>query len=405
MGSARGYDVVVLGGGPAALTVAAATARKGLGVLLAARSWATPWSKTFGSFALANQGAPWTELASQQNPIFLLGSGPAQHLGATYLRFDTARLQAALVEEARAQGVDFLPENFVACRAGVHNYQVEFERTTLSAQFLLDATGVSALQAEEAIGYQTAYGIWIESPPPALSSGEMRMMDFSLIESGIPTFAYVLRESNGLTFVQETQLCSKKPVPWPVLKNNLRARLRHLGWKESPHHGEEFCLIPLGIRRPSLRNQVIPFGAKAGFVQPATGYQLHHAIRKSEAVAGELASARADRESRVEELRERTLRSIWTTQERATFSLYEVGAEILMEMDSRQLAGFLSMFFESNSRLTLGFLEGNQSLSEASQTLFQVFSHAPLRMRRKLLSRGGSLGTQSLLAALFRGEM
>src|SRR5690606_31912220 len=89
----------------------------------------------------------------------------------------------------------------------------------------------------------------------------------------------------GTLFVQETVLVSEESVAMPRLQARLRHRLTSMGIEATRTLGIERCLIRMGGTLPSPGSSMLPFGASAGLVHPATGYQIATAFTLGPALA------------------------------------------------------------------------------------------------------------------------
>lgn len=400
-------DVLVLGAGPAGLALARATAEHGLRTQVIAPEPTRTWNRSFGAWEASLPQGKYDELLLTRcsSPrVYTRGDTPLC-LAANYVRFGTERLQTHLLEQSRTAGVELLDD---AVRELEHEPTLSHAWTQtgrkLSARVIVDATGsnsrFSSRSRKRPLGYQTAFGIWLEPKRPDLHRS-MSLMDFRpLGDDGEPlTFLYSILEEDSRLFVQETALATATPRSFPWLRERLQLRLAQLGIEGRELGEVEHCLIPLGVGLPERNSPVLPFGAAAGFVHPATGYQLTHALRKATPVALALARGLAERHT---DGRKRALLhahdALWSQRERRAFQLYHLGLEVLLGLDREQTRDFMEAFFLLPVELWRGFMAGELEPSRISKTMWGVFQNSPTKIRLELL-RGGVLSLFRTLTA------
>lgn len=288
-------------------------------------------------------------------------------MSAPYVRLNTAALQAGLLRRAEASGV-----NLVDLRAD-------------DASPAPDAVIVNATGREPSDGltrYQTAYGMWVELSTSWLAEGEMIFMDLRPQGvSGPPSFLYAMREG-ALHFVQETVLVSSAIVPMGLLEERLMTRLTKMGLAARTRVAEERCVIPMGGPPRCGRLNEVLFGAKAGMTQPASGYQLARTLTLSSRVARALSVRPEDATCRAARARS----VIWPRAERAKWSLFNYGAEVMAKMGEAELGSFLELFHEQPESDLISFIDGRLSLPRVLRQMAGVFRKADWGLRAHLLS-------------------
>ena len=227
----------------------------------------------------------------------------------------------------------------------------------------------------------------------------MTLMDWSPLE--LPhepaSFLYAIPEREGRLFVQETCLASRQPVPFSLLAQRLELRISRLQLNSTLRLGVEHCVIPMGSGLPLRAQQVLPFGAAAGFIHPATGYQLTRSLRAAPLIAAAIqASLPQGRQAAVD----RALEVMWPTECRNQFALYQMGLEIILGMSPAQLRSFMTRFFRLPTPLWLGFMEGSLPTRDIASAMWRVFTHSPTSLRLQLLQHGALSGSRALISAI-----
>lgn len=380
--------VLVAGGGPAGLAIAAATARVGFSTRLISPDLDEPWPNSYGAFehSAAPLGLGSAVRARFTTPLVYAKSG-ATKLEEPYLRFDSKRLKSLLTSRAEIEGVSF-------------------ERGSVSLkdrgtdEIIIDATGpgarLSRNSAPGAPGYQSAYGLWIRVEKQPFGPEQMVLMDYRDPGHGkFPSFLYALAEGEDRLFVQETVLVHPRPIDMGELRETLLARLAQLGIRPAEILGEERCVIPMGAEIPvSLeRPGILPFGAAAGLVHPATGYQLTRALGLCDTIACVL---RENAERGPTEAAEAAYSALWPYEERVAWELYRQGAGVISEFNRASMQSFVSSFFSLQSEHWLGFMEGKLTHLKILDAMWRVFKRADSRLRLGLIFGGSRRGCRAL---------
>lgn len=413
-------DVLVVGGGPAGLHLAAETAKLGLSTTVIAFGLGETWAKSYGAFAKDVAVRDLTEAVrrSFHHPLVTVGSREPIHLGEEYLRFDTGGLQSLLFKRAEVSGVKFLSgtvsdvqfdeaSGVTSCAATVSPGPGEPylgpRALKLEARIVVNAAGgllrEPGAPLSSPMGYQSAYGEWIEVHEHPFADGEMSLMDYrSLSNSGPASFLYAMPETGsaggpGTVFVQETVLVGESPLPMSFLRDRLQKRLSTLGMHPTRTLGTERCVIPLGGALPPKSGVMLPFGAAAGFVHPATGYQLGTAFE----LAPEVAQVVAERlKWGARDVAASALEQMWPDSKRRAYRFYELGAATLGTLPPDVMEEFVFDFFRLPGRRWQRFMAGSMDSTEIAETMWRVFARAPASLRTKLF-RGASRVTSRLL--------
>lgn len=311
---------------------------------------------------------------------FVDARGTARSIPLGYGFLDNARVQARLLQ----QSGDCWEEGEVIA---VANAEGSARATCASGNILsdalvLDARGHAALHGAASLPAQTAFGVEIELPPgqPGLP---LRFMDWSFETPAgePPSFLYAVPGEPGRLFVEETVLSARPAFAIDRLRQRLRARLASLGlgsarWIEGT---EEHCYIPMGALPPAAEGAVIPIGAAAGWVHPASGYLLGHGLgwaRAAGRIAGQGASA-AD-----------VWNAVWPADRRRMWALYRFGLDVLLRLDREQTSAFFSEFFELPADRVQAYLSASGDASMLASTMWTLFADGSWALKRRLAAAG-----------------
>ena len=316
MTSSPAYDAVVVGAGPAGSMTARELARRGASVLLVDRN-AFPRPKVCGCClnprALATlDRAGLGGLAASLGAVRLAG----MELAASGRRASLARplgvalsrdaLDAALVEAARREGVEFLGETSASLRPGddaappAVRLRRGDESREVRGRFLVSAAGLAdgllpaEVRAEPTAGARLGAGAIAPSAPPGYAPGTIYMacaeggyVGLVVLEDGRLDLAAALdpaavRRAGGIGPLARSILDAAGLPPVPGAAD--------LPWKGTA----------LLTRTPSLRvaHGAFRVGDSAGYVEPFTGEGMAWALAGGEALGAILADAAAGVEPR-----------------------------------------------------------------------------------------------------------
>ena len=416
MSGAAPWDGLVLGGGPAALAIAAALAEEGLRVaLLAPHDPRAPWPNTYGvwgdevdalglghllehrwSHTLSYFGAGSADPAAAANT-------PTPH-GRDYGLFSRAALQGHWLEACARGGVAIL-------QGQASGFELEgggagctllrcADGGSQRTRLLVDATGhqpVFVQRPDEGpVAGQAAYGIVGRFSAPPVEPQQFVLMDYrsdhlspeELLEP--PTFLYAMDLGEGRFFVEETSLALAPPVPYATLQERLQRRLAHRGVAVEQVEHEEFCLFPMNLPLPDLHQPVLGFGGAASLVHPASGYMVGSLLRRAPAVAAAVAAQlRSDPEAGSAQLARAGWQALWPLELRRKHALYQFGLEKLMRFSEPQLRGHFATFFALPSEQWYGFLANTASVPELLAAMLRLFATAPWSVKAGLMGMQG----------------
>ena len=392
-------DVLVLGAGPAALTLAAECSSRGLITQGIAPDPGAPWSPRYGAWR-DELPAVFSDAVAHSWSAAAVHTPEKRRLDRPYVCLSTPALQQIL--DKRCAGMHWV-DGFA------EGLSHEADATTvrlrsgqrLRARVVVDATGEGALleRSEATPAWQTAYGAIIttrgEHPWPL---DEIGLMDFRG-EDELPTFLYAQPLAPDRVFLEETTLIRSPEVPVSELRARLFQRLTRMGIDISDVGDEEHCRIRMMGSRPVFAQRAVGFGAAAGMVHPASGYQLARLPAAAEAVAEALAS---NLSSGPDVAARAAWQALWPAARQRQWALYRFGAQILCDLDAHDTRRFFDAFFKIDSSLWTGFMSATLSPLGLARAMAAVFSAASLSTRRQLLSAGASPSGLDLLRTISR---
>ena len=406
-------DVLVVGGGPAALAIAAELAEQGLAVtVLAASDCRDPWPNTYGIWGDEVDALGLGHLLEHRwsYTCSYFGSGssdpadpansPTCH-GRDYGLFDKNRLQQFWLERCEAAGVQWLRGRALELSHGSGRSQVATAAgEVLEARLVLDASGHGSALVRRPVGApvagQAAYGVVGRFTAPPVQSGQFVLMDYRCDHlspeerSEPPTFLYAMDLGQGRFFVEETSLALAPPVPYATLKQRLERRLAHRGVAIEQVEHEEFCLFPMNLPLPDLDQPVLAFGGAAAMVHPASGYLVGALLRRAPVLAAAVAvRLRAEPAADSLQLAQAGWQALWPPELRRKHALYQFGLEKLMRFSEPQLRGHFASFFSLPSAQWYGFLTNTLSLGELLAAMLALFATAPWSVRWGLMGMRG----------------
>lgn len=407
-------DVLVLGGGPAALCLAAALADEQLRVaLLLPHDPRARWPNTYGIWAEEVEALGLAHLLEHRwsDTVSFFGQGarepaaggntPTSHQ-RDYGLFDRQALQRHWLDACERGGVELrqgLAAQLELVEQGAWSELTTSDAIRHRARLVVDATGHKPVLVrrpdEGPVAGQAAYGLVGRCSAPPVDPGQFVLMDFRTDHLSDeerqqpPTFLYAMDLGDGLFFLEETSLALAPPVPFGQLKQRLEQRLAHRGVAVLEVVHEEFCLFPMNLPLPDLRQPVLGFGGAASMVHPASGYLVGGLLRRAPTVAGALATAMADASAGSAALAQAGWQALWSPALRRKHALYQFGLEKLMRFSEAQLRAFFAAFFALPNPLWYGFLANTLTLPQLLGAMVQLFWRAPWQVRWGLMEMRG----------------
>lgn len=380
------FDAVVLGTGPAGLAATEALAREGLRVAAVSPAPSRIWPNFYGLWideAEAVAIEPW--LAERWERAELrLGAGSLFVLERGYARIDNFALFQALAGAAEGEGAAFVQGSARTLVEGDGSTSVLLEDgRRLGAWVVLDATGHGGLvpRPPARIG-QIAYGVVMRPRRCPFDAATPILMDYSDVpglDPRAPTFLYALPLRDGSFLFEETSLARAPALDLPTVRAHLERRLAHLG-VDGDVIAEERSFIPLTPPLPSRSAPLIPLGAAAALVNPASGYLIPAALRQARQVARLVAAAR--REGRPpREAAEMAHDATWPPDRRLARELRVFGIDVLSRLDLEGTRAFFRALFSSSPHGWRSFLSHDASPGTLAAVMGETFRALPLGLQ------------------------
>jgi lycopene beta-cyclase/lycopene epsilon-cyclase len=423
--------VLVIGAGPAALTIAAELAERGLAVAaLGAGDPDAPWANTYGIWGAEVDGLGLAHLLEHRwsDTVSFFGAGGAAdseptHHGRDYGLFDRAALQRHFLARCARDGLRW---HRGLARTIEHDATGSTVTTAageqLRAALVVDASGHEPVfvrrPPDGPVAGQAAYGIVGTFSAPPVEPDRFVLMDYrpdhlsEAERSGPPTFLYAMDLGGGRFFVEETSLALAPPVPFPELKRRLERRLAHRGVQVREVEHEEFCLFPMNPALPDPAQRVVGFGGAASMVHPSSGYMVGGLLRRAPDLAAAIAAAlgaagagtagggRAGAPDAAAAAAA-AWEGLWPAAMRRKHALYRFGLEKLMRFPEARLRHFFHTFFHLPNEQWYGFLANTLTVPDLLAAMLRLFGAAPFDVRAGLmLPEGREL---ALMGKLLRG--
>ncbi len=404
-------DALVIGAGPAALSIAAELAALGVGVAgLAPLDPAAPWTNTYGIWTEEVDALGLGHLLSHRwsNTVSYFGPGGNEGVdglvrhGRSYGLFDKAALQLHWLERCGQAGVPWYRGRATSIR---HDTQASIVTSSAGDVFevrlVVDASGhdpVFVVRGSDGpVAGQAAYGIVGRFSADPIAPGQFVFMDYrsdhlsDAERREPPTFLYAMDLGEGVFFVEETSLALAPPVPFPTLQARLLRRLAHRGVEVKEVLHEEFCLFPMNPALPDLHQRVVGFGGAGGLVHPASGYMVGSLLRRAPDLA-EAIAAGLKAGLRGQELAEAAWGGLWTPELRWKHGFFRFGLEKLMRFDEARLRHHFLTFFQLPQAQWAKFLGNTLPPRELLQAMVALYGNAPWDVRWGLMGLQGREG-------------
>jgi lycopene cyclase-like protein len=386
------HDVVVLGGGPAALAAASACAQVGLSVARVDAAPGRVWPNTYGVWVDQLEGHDLEATLAHRWDEVEVVAGRAHRLGRSYGVFDNAALMSTLA--SRAVGVDVVEGRVVG--ANHDRWQstaVLHDGRFLDAAVLVDATGHWPVLVHRADrgprARQLAHGVVARCSSRPFEAGCV-LMDWSA--TGVagegddePTFLYALELGEGWWLLEETALATRTPVTRAELEARLRRRLAARGVSLLEVRSTEEVDIPLGLPVPNRRQRAVGIGGSASLVHPATGYSVGATFQAAARLATAVAQA-LERRATPEGASLAAWAAVWPVDRRRARAMEEFGLSALLRLDRSGLEAFFDTFFALDDDQWFGYLTGTLSPRRIAGMMRDLFAATPSAVRSKLVA-------------------
>lgn len=356
----RNFDLVILGAGPAGLSLAAEAADTGLKTAVVAPGPRDEWVPNWSAFEDEVPGVPvahrWQRAEVRVLDRSLVRDRP-------YVQIDGPALQRQLLQ--RVEGVTILDGTMISATKTT----VETTAGPLTARFIVDCTGAAQVlgsRGAQPTAFQTAFGMHIETDGHPWDPEVATYMDLRGM-TGRPTFLYAMPTSPTSVFVEETSLAARPPIPMDELEQRLADRLQGLGVNVRAVGKVERCRIPMDLPRPAG----LAFGMAAGMTHPATGYLLARTLAAAPAFARSLADGSGA--------------AAMASVHSSTRNLHLLGLDVLTLCDADELMAFFDAFFAQPQWVIDAFLARDPRLSHTVAAMLRIFATSPQRVRRLLV--------------------
>ncbi|BEV36559.1 lycopene beta cyclase [Synechococcus sp. M16CYN] len=400
-------DVLVIGGGPAALCIASELIQRGVAVQgMASNPVDVPWTNTYGIWVNELESLGLESLLEHRwkNTVSFFGAGgsntedqPTNH-GIDYGLFSCAKLQRYWL--SRSAGMTWHQDS--ADRIDVdsdYSIVVGISGKRHQARMVIDASGHCTPHInrpnQKPIAKQAAYGVVGRFSKPPVKSGQFVLMDFRCDHltaeqrNKTPTFLYAMDFGKGLFFLEETSLASAPAVSETVLKQRLKQRLAKSGVAIIEVIEEEHCLFPMNLPLPDFKQPVLAFGGAASMVHPASGYMVGSLLRRGPGLADVLAAALKQQPSlKSAVLVRQGWQALWPTELVLRHRLFQFGLNRLMDFDETMLRRHFTSFFQLPQKDWNGFLTNTLSLPQLMKVMLHLFIISPWDVRRGLVLGG-----------------
>ena len=397
-------DVLVIGGGPAALCIASELHQRGVLVEgIAPNPVNAPWPNTYGIWAKELELLGLEDLLEHRwsNTVSFYGAGgsdledqPTPH-GLDYGLFDRQKLQDYWL--GHGQGMTWHQDS-------VERIELQGDRTSVHcasgerrlARVVIDASGHRSphiLRPDQGpVAGQAAYGVVGRFSKPPVEPGQFVLMDFRCDHltaeqrNEPPTFLYAMDLGEGVFFVEETSLALAPAVPEAVLKQRLEQRLANADVAITEVMEEEHCLFPMNLPLPDFNQPLLAFGGAASMVHPASGYMLGALLRRGPGLADALAAALKQQPSLGSVALARLgWQALWPWELVLRHRLFQFGLGRLMGFDEQLLRRHFTSFFQLPQEEWSGFLTNTLPLPRLMGVMLRLFAISPWDVRRGLV--------------------
>ncbi len=405
------YDIGVLGSGPAALSIAAACGRLGASVLIVAPEPTASWRPNYCLWAdELPQGMDdlVERVWSHASLVTPLGT---RLLHRSYLKLDTRKFQNSLWSTCRAGSAVVVSQPAARLdHRGDESRIHTRDGSTHRARLVVDASGAKTRFVRRvhrrAPAFQTAYGLMLHAPDHGFDPRQMVLMDFRPASGDPrepPSFLYAMPLGDGRLFLEETSLARRPALHLEVLRARLHGRLASLGLESAAQLGEEHCSIPMGVGLPVPEQPVVPFGAAASMVHPASGYLISQILRKADPVAKAIVEGLGSGGAEVALASGNA--TLWPRAQRTVWELYGFGLEVLVDMDTTAISRFFDSFFQLPLEAWSGFLAGTLAPAELGVAMTRLFRSLPASLQWHLVRRGLSSGAAPLARSFLQSGL
>jgi lycopene cyclase-like protein len=401
-------DIAILGSGPAALAIGSALARLGCDITVIAPNPRAAWEANYCLWADELPEGAAGSVERTWGEVVVATPRGEQVIARPYAKLDGHSLADSMWRDLDKGSARVIDGRAVSVRHHSDASSVLVSNDVEErARVVIDASGAEspfvARNIRQPAAFQIAYGVLLDARSHPFDPSRAVLMDFRPADADDnepPSFLYALPLRDGRLFVEETSLAHRPAVSFELLRSRLQTRLIRWRLADCEVLATERCRIPMGVPLPEPRQHVVPFGAAASMVNPASGYSIAHALRKAEPAARAIAHALAT--SGREEALAAGNTAVWPSADRAAWALYAVGLESLVAMTSEQTSAFFAGFFQMPQADWSDFLAGTLSAREVGRVMARVFRFVPPSVGWHLVWTSVSTGAAPLAKAFLQ---
>ena len=375
---------LVVGGGPAGAALVIALSRRGLRSTVVDPRGLSASPNTICAFF---DQLPGEYVAEQFARTIVVTADGELDLDRPYARLDGAALALSAKQHATIV-VD-------AIAGHQEGRRVQTRSAWIDASVVVDASGhrpvLIAQSPSKSSAMQSAFGLLVHGRDKALAPGTALFMDWrpsGVDDGGPPSFLYALASDDGRLLLEETTLAANVVVAPDLLERRLEERLRRRGTRIDEIIDEEVVAFPMESGLPVAGQDVVAFGAAAGFVQPISGYSVARSFAQAPVVADIIADGLLAGQAP-------SVIAAAVAAKSSSSSLLQLralqghGLAALCAFDVADCNAFFQAFFELPTDRWRGFLDGTSTLAQAQRTMWQLFREGSPRMRAQLATGAG----------------
>lgn len=403
-------DAAIVGAGPAGRWLAALLVRRGATVAVFDPHSNEPWPNNYGIWLDEVAGLPLPVPITRRWEKVTVHLESSKTLHRPYGRIDNGKFRQRLDRIIDTGTAHWHNCAVTGVRPHANGCVVDTDDgRAVRARIAVDASGATAglleRPAEPTPAFQRAWGVFARFDGDPLNGDQMVLMDYRPIrhdgahQQNPPSFLYGMHLGEDRYFVEETVLVSRSTPSFSVLRRRLHRRLKSRDADAIEIENRERCHIPMGTPLAPPQPPVVGFGASAGLVHPATGYQMTRMLRAGPDLAEELAVGFAKRRS-CRTLCRRAHRLLWPPEVQRARGLLMFGRDVLLEFDAAALRHFFENFFSLPDQKWRDYLRGDAGFGRICAVMWSLFAQADPPLRRSLL-RCGLGGAGRLFEAIW----
>lgn len=379
-----------MGGGPAGRAVAAACSDTGLEVALVDPTPQRVWPHTYAAWCdELPASVPRSALAVVMERMRAFGTAPHEW-DRPYAVLDNTAMWKHLWRADLSE----VTGRVVSAEHGPTGSTVHLkDGRRIPAAVVVDASGAARVlsggRPPRPAAQQTAVGAMLDAEVAGkvCPAGTGLFMDWRPApgtRESWPTFLYAVPLGGGRVLMEETSLARRPAFPLALLRRRLRGRLAESGIEIPADATEERVRFPVDdpLPRPG---RVVPFGATAGLVHPATGFSVASSLRQAPWLAGAI-SARLPAGPAAAAKAAWSI--LWPQRALASHQLRRRALQALLTCPPSLVPEFFEAFFSLPQHHQKAFLASDQDPAGTTAAMTALFRTAPWPIRRHLVLGG-----------------